>query len=482
MRVVVVGAGVGGLSAAVRMAAAGHGVTVLEQGAAPGGKAGRLVLDTPAGAFRFDTGPSLLTMPWVLRDLFAQTGAPADEAGVELVRVEPVTRYRFADGSSFAMSADLPAASEALEAWSPGAGADWTRFLGTCAAMWRASEPFLTGPPPWPPALRATASPPDPRDLLRVRPWQTVRDLARGCVRDPRLRMVVERFATYAGGDPRRAPAALALAGYVEHAFGAWHVCGGLHRIVEALVERLDALGGELRLETRAAAVERTGGRATAVLTAAGSVAADAIVWDGDALALDRALRRGRAERRRGAAERSLSGLALMLALDGRAGDLVHHEIRFPADYDAEFDDVFAARRPVRDPTLYLSTSCATDAGEAPAAGENRFVLANAPAGVAADWEAEADRIVKRLGVGGRVLARAVRSPADLETETGAVDGAIYGAAPHGRLAALRRPGHRVRGVRNLLRVGGTAHPGGGLPLVMLGGALVARELGRSAG
>ena len=479
MKVVVVGAGVGGVAAAVRLAAAGHGVTVLEQAAAPGGKAGRLVLDTPAGAYRFDTGPSLLTMPWVLHDLFAQTGAPAGEAGVELVRVEPITRYRFADGSSFAMSADLPAASEALEAWSPGASADWTRFLGVCAAMWRASEPFLTGPAPWPPDLRRRGgAPPDPRDLLRVRPWQTLRDLARATVRDPRLRMVVERFATYAGADPRRAPAALALAGYVEHAFGAWHVRGGLYSIVEALTGRLAALGGDLRLDTRAVAIERTGGHATGVLTATGSIPSDAVVWDGDALALDRVLRRGRQRR---TAERSLSGLALMLALEGRTDDLVHHEIRFPAGYDAEFDDLFTARRPVRDPTLYVSTSCATDPGEAPRTGENAFVLANSPAGVPADWEAETDRIVARLGLQPRVLARAVRSPADLERETGAVDGAIYGAAPHGRLGTLRRPGHRVRGVRNLMRTGGTAHPGGGLPLVMLGGALVARELGQYA-
>ena len=480
MRVVVVGAGAGGLAAAVRLAAAGHAVTVLEQGDAPGGKAGRLEL-RPAGApdrvFRFDTGPSLLTMPWVVRSLFAQTGPPAHEAGVELVRVEPVTRYRFADRSGVKLSADLPAALEALEAWSPGTGTDWTRFLGVCASMWRASVPYLTGPPPWPPGRsgrgRAGARPPDPRDLLRVRPWHTLRGLARATVRDPRLRLVIERFATYAGADPRRAPAVLGVAGYVEHAYGAWHVRGGLYRLVEALVERLALLGGDLRLGTRVVAIERAGTHVRGVLTATGErVAADAVVWDGDARALDELLRRPVRPR-----QRSLSGLAVMLAVDGRTPGLVHHQLRFPADYDAEFDDLFVARRPVRDPTVYVAASCVTDPSDAPADGENWFVLVNAPSGVAAEWEAEADRVVASLGIGRRVLARAVRSPADLEAETGAVGGAIYGDAPHGRLGTLRRPGPHVPGARGLIRIGGTAHPGGGLPLVLLGGELAAREL-----
>ena len=121
--------------------------------------------------------------------------------------------------------------------------------------MWRASLPVPDRPGPVAAAAAAAGEPkPDPRDLVRVRPWWTVGDLARAHARDPRLRMVIERFATYAGADPRRAPAALAVAGYVEHAFGAWHVRGGLYELVLALVRRLEALGGELRL---GAAVER---------------------------------------------------------------------------------------------------------------------------------------------------------------------------------------------------------------------------------
>ena len=255
------GAGVGGLAAGVRLAHTGHAVTIFEAAGAPGGKAGRVERD----GFAWDSGPSLLTMPHVLRDLFAQTGAPLEEE-LELLRVEPVTRYRFADGTGFDLSADLPAAMEALEAWSPGAGADWTRFLGTCAGMWRASVPFLTGPPPWPPRRPRAGDPtPDPRDLLRVRPWWTLRGLARAHARDPRLRMVIERFATYAGADPRRAPAALAVAGYVEHAFGAWHPRGGLYGIVDALTRRLEALGGELRLDTPVSRILRRGRRVAGV-------------------------------------------------------------------------------------------------------------------------------------------------------------------------------------------------------------------------
>jgi phytoene desaturase len=478
VRVAVIGAGVGGLATAVRLAAAGHAVTVLEAAAAPGGKCGRVARD----GYVWDSGPSLLTMPWVFEALFAETGAPlADE--LELLPVEPVTRYRFADGSGFDLSADAERSRAALDAWRPGAGAEWDRFLATCAAMWRASKAVLAGPAPWPPQLQRGG--PSPLDLVRVKPWWTLRQLACAHTSDPRLQMVIERFATYAGADPRRAPAALAVAGYVEHAWGAWHPRGGIYTLVEALVRRLAALGGELRLSTRARRIvlrpdeggsplrrlgprHRGGGligrplRAAGVETDGGFLPADAMVAAIDADAVHRDLLRRPLPPR----ERSLSGLALMLGLRGRTPGLVHHSITFPAGYDAEFDDVFVHRRPVRDPTVYVSASCATDPGETP---ENWFVLVNAPA-VAADWEREAERLIDRLGVRDRIAARALRTPCEL--------GPIYGIAPHGRLGTLRRPPPIVRGIRRLRLAGGTVHPGGGLPLVVLGAATAARAIG----
>ena len=477
-----IGAGVGGLSAAVRLAALGHRVTVLEQGARAGGKCGRTVLE----GYSFDTGPSLLTMPWVFEELFAATGGPmADE--LELLRVEPGTEYRFADGTGVRMGADLPPTLAALERLSPGAGDDWARVLGACAEMWKASVPVLSGRAPWPPRRPRPGAPaPDPRDLLRVRPWHTLRTLARSLCRDPRLRLIVERAATYAGADPRRAPAALAVAGYVEHAFGAWHVRGGMYALVEALVRRLEALGGELRLDTAVRSVVRSGDRVRGVETDEGHLDADAVVASGDALALHRDLLG--APPGPAAGERSLSGFALMLGLRGRTPDLGHHTVLFPRDYDAEFDDVFRHRRPVRDPTLYVSAASATDPSQAPEGGESWFVLVNAPThGEGLDWDARAeayeetilDRLARRgLDVRERIEVRARRTPADLERETGAVGGAIYGRAPHGRLGTLGRPANVSRVARGLYLAGGTTHPGGGLPLVALSGRIVAEEIG----
>ena len=484
MKIVVIGAGVAGLAAAVRLAALGHTLTVLESHDAAGGKCGRVEI----GGHRFDSGPSLLTMPWVFGELFAATGAPLAEE-VELMRVEPGTSYRFSDGSRVALGADLPPVLAELERLSPGAGDDWVRFLGTAAGMWSVSQSFLNGAPPWPPRRpRAGERRPDPRDLVRVRPWLTLRGLARAHFRDPRLRLVVERFATYAGADPRRAPAALALAGYVEHAFGAWHVRGGIYALVEALVHRLEALGGELRLATAVRAVHVVGGRVESVATDSECLACDALVSSADAQRLHSDLLTGTPPPRRHARERSLSGFALMLGLRGRTAGLAHHNILFPADYDAEFDDIFVHRRPVRDPTLYVAVPSVSDPGDAPEGDESWFVLANAPThGEGLDWDAHAeeyesnllDRLAARgLDVRGRVAVSARRTPADLERETSAPGGSIYGAAPHGRLDTLARPPNRSRAARGLYLVGGTTHPGGGLPLVALSSKIVAAEIG----
>jgi len=497
-RVVVVGAGLGGLAVAARLATAGHHVEVLEAAPTWGGKLGTWSRD----GFTFDTGPSLLTLPAVYRELFASTGRPLEDV-VDLVPVDPVARYRFpaVDGHDQAWldvpNASRPALAAALDhTLGPGAGADWGRFLDRAHAIWQATrEPFLESPLGGTRELLRLAR--HTSDVRTVAPWRTLRGLGRDHLRDPRLRMFLDRYATYSGSDPRRAPAALAVVPYVEQTFGAWYVRGGLRRLGQAVHDRAVERGATVRTDAPVAAVLLDGGRVSGVRLEDGSVVrADVVVSDADARTLyGELLPRdvgGRSLRRLDRATPSLSGFVLLLALRGRTPDLAHHTVLFPADYDAEFDAVFGRdARSVDDPTVYVS------APDDPALRpdddhEAWFVLVNAPrhgAGPGAtDWDLPfrastyADRVLEVMAARGldvrdRVLWREVRTPADLERATGSPGGAIYGTSSNGVRAAFLRPGN-ASPVPGLFLVGGSAHPGGGLPLVGLSAAIVARLVG----
>ncbi len=499
-RIVVVGGGVGGLAAAARLAALGHTVTVCEQSTALGGKLGEFVTGTPAGQFRFDTGPSLLTLPQVLGDLFNVTGDPL-ESVLDLVPLDPVARYRFADGTMLDSCSDHEMFCQRIEATLGGsAGADWDRLWRRAERIWAAaSGPFLSAPVAGLPALLRQSR--HVRDLLAIAPWRTLRSLGRSHLRDPRLRMLLERYATYTGSDPRRAPAALAAVPYAELAFGGWYVRGGLRRIVGALQARCIEAGATLRTSADVTAIEHAAGRPSAVVLAGGGrLPADVVVTDVDAAHVYGSLvDLPRAARRLRRATPSLSAFVLLLGVRGRTRGLAHHNVFFPVDYDAEFDAVFgAAARPVDDPTLYVSVP--DDPAAAPDGHEAWFVLVNAArhyAGTdsgahgivgAIDWtapgraESYAARLLEVLADRGhdvrdRLMFTEVRTPADLQRETRSVGGAIYGTSSNGPRAAFLRPANRAP-LPGLFLVGGSAHPGGGLPLVLLSAQITAGLIG----
>jgi phytoene desaturase len=496
-RVVVVGAGLGGLAAAARLAATGHEVTVLEQADRIGGKLGWFARDGHA----FDTGPSLVTLPQVYRDLFTATGGPLDES-VELRRLDPAVAYRFADGTRLTLPGTPGGVPDALDAaLGEPAGAQWAALLDRAGRMWRTTEqPFLRSPLQGIATLLRLAR--RPADVATVAPWQTLRGLGRRQLGHPHLRMLLDRYATYSGSDPRRAPAVLATVPYVEQEFGSWYVRGGLHRLALAVAERAVERGAVVRTGVRVHRVLVEGGRVAGVhLADGGRLPADVVVSGADAAALYRDLVAPHpgarvAQRSLARATPSLSGFVLLLALRGRTPGLAHHTVLFPADYDAEFDAVFGvgrhagAPRPVDEPTVYVSAP--DDPALRPDAdSESWFVLVNAPrhdpqAGV--DWDASglaeryADRVLdllarRGLDVRSRVRWRALRTPADLERETGSVGGAIYGTSSNGARAAFLRPAN-ASPVPGLFLVGGSAHPGGGLPLVTLSAEIVARLVG----
>jgi phytoene desaturase len=469
MRIVVVGAGVGGLTAAARLAAAGHRVTVLEASGEAGGKLGRYARD----GYAFDTGPSLLTLPELFADL-----------ELDLEPLDPVVRHVFADGTVLDSSSSHDVfLSRIAAALSPAAADDWDRLWRRAARIWDASwASVLQRPVDSPLSLAALAW--RLGDLAAIAPGRSLRGLGRRYLRDPRLRTLLDRYATYTGADPRRAPAALAAIPYAELAFGGWYVRGGLHGIAAALLARCRALGAAVEFGAPVASVSVAGGRVDGVVLASGRrVVADVVVSDVDALTLYRDLLPTPSRLAR-LADRSLAGFVLLLGVRGTTGALAHHTVFFPPDYDAEFDAVFGGR-PSADPTVFVTR--AADPAVHPDGHEAWFVLVNAPrhgrAATAVDWRRPGladtygahvlDVLARRgLEVRDRLVFCETRTPADLAVATGAPGGAIYGTA-----GGLLRPPNRGP-VDGLFLVGGSTHPGGGLPMVTLSARIVADRIG----
>lgn len=486
-RIVVIGAGLGGLAAAARLGAAGHRVTVFESAARVGGKLGVLERD----GFTFDTGPSLLTMPAVLEQLFADTGGPAD---LPLAPVDPACVYTFADGARLEVPFDRAQAPAAFDtAFGVGAGAQWSRLHTRSRRLWElVGEPVLRRPVSLAALARMSLR---PADLRAVAPWQTIDGLGRRLLTDPRMRMWLNRYATYSGSDPRRTPAVLAVTSFVEQEFGAWYVPGGLRRIVDAVAQRCRDVGVQIHIGAPIEAVTVSGGRVSGVRVDGTDVGADAVISNADASVLyDRLLPPAAGgPRRLGGRVASMAGFVMLLGLSGRRPGAAHR-IYFPRDYEAEFDAIFGRPpRPVPDPTIYVH------APDDPALrpdddSEGWFVLVNAPAhdpGHGVDWDAPglrdryAQRVLDLLAERGADVRDRIRfvdtvTPADLQRRTGAPGGAIYGTASHGPRAALRRPANRSP-LPGLYLVGGSAHPGGGIPLVLMSAEIVAGLIGTAA-
>ncbi len=485
--VVVIGGGVGGMAAAARLAVKGHDVTLLEQGARYGGKLARYERD----GFVFDTGPSLFTLPAVYRDLFLKTGKALEES-VDIVPLDTAFAYRFPDGSTLEVPGTDPGRIARAMGDQLGGRAtqDWRDLMARAAEVWRITRrPFIQSPLEGAGTLIRLAT--DPREVKAVAPFTSLRRLGCKHLRDPRQVMILDRYATYQGSDPRKAPAALMTVPYVEQEFGAWHLGGGLATLADALVARCEERGVTMRTGADVTRVLSDPHGVKAVELADGErIDADIVVANSDAEHLyahmvddPRAARPLRTVRR---ATPSLAGFVLLLAVRGRTPGLQHHNVWFPADYDAEFDAVFGGR-PVADPTIYV---CVPDDPRMRPDDDHEswFVLVNAPRNGPTNWDSirenYADHILdvmarRGFDVRDRVLWREIRTPADLQRDVRAPGGSIYGSSSNGVRAAFLRPAN-ISPVPGLYLVGGSSHPGGGLPLVGISAEIVADAIGRA--
>jgi 1-hydroxycarotenoid 3,4-desaturase len=482
-RIVVIGAGVGGLVSALLLAARGLDVLVVEKEAAPGGK----LREVSAGSARIDAGPTVFTMRWVFEEIFAMAGARLD-AHLTLTRSQVLARHAWADGSRLDLFADRAASADAIGRFAGAAEArGFGAFAARAARIWRILEgSFVRQDRPSVLDLVAKAG---ARDLMGISPFTTLDRALAEHFRDPRLRQLFGRYATYCGSSPYEAPATLMLVAHVESE-GVWLVEGGMHRLALVLAALAQSAGARLRYGTAVQAIIQRGGRVEGIILADGErIAADAIICNGDSNAVASGLfgDLGAAVKPTPPAARSLSALTWAMQTAPGGFPLLRHTVFFSNDYAAEFAALKRGQLPAV-PTVYLCAQDRTDT-DIPSSGapERLFCLVNAPAtGDAGKPTREEiarceERTLDQLRRCGLTLSAnpqtgVMTGPAQFGTLFPATGGALYGANAHGWAASFRRPGARTK-LPGLYLAGGSTHPGPGVPMAALSGRMAASAL-----
>lgn len=503
VRVVVIGGGLGGLAAACVAAARGHRVTLFDKNPWLGGKAALLRLEAPdgGGSFRFDMGPTILTVPRVLRRIFAEAGRD-QRRELPLIRLDPQWRCFFADGTRLDLQEDVGAMAGAMDRFAPGTGAGegYRRFQDVARHLHGVSERFFF----WKPVedvldtidWRSNLQPGTMRDVMSLRMGRTVAKVIRGHVPDARLAQMLDHYCQYVGSSPYLAPAVLCSIGDMQASEGVWYPVGGTRAVAEGL-ERLAAeLGAELRPGTEVTGIEVEGGAVRAVSAGGERIACDAVVSNMDAIRTYTELVGGEAARKytRRRFEPACSGVVLYLGLDRRYEHLAHHDFVFSRDAEEEFDAIYRRGEPAPDPTAYIAAPSGTDPSVAPEGGEALYVLVHTPhLRPHHDWsrmlpayrQVILDKLKRTAGledIERRIVVERHLTPQDIHDRYKVLDGAIYGLASHGSFMGAFKPGNRSRAVKGLYLAGGAAHPGPGMPMVMMSGWIAADALDRDHG
>jgi phytoene desaturase len=464
----VIGGGFAGLSAAIYASLGGAKVTLLEKGDKLGGKAGVV----ESSGFRFDTGPSVFTLPEVLNDIFAAAGKALP---IKLRPVDPVCRYHFPSDRVWDVSLDAERTAAGLP---PEQAHTYLRLLRRAQVMYEQAAPtFVYGSPPDLKALAKFSL----RYGWRSNAGQSLFSFLEKQGATGELRDFFLRFATYFGADPFKAPAILHNIAWAELGLGVTSPEGGIHGVIRALTALAQEVGVAVQVGCDVEGLDVRHGRVVEVKSTGGSYFPSAVISTLDVIRTHRLLGiRHDSENQ----TPSLSGVVVLLGVEGDHTALAQHNIFFPQNYQAEFKAISDGDYP-EDPTLYLHIGCRTTPTDAPPGHENWFVMANAPP-LGPDEKIDLDaeqafgaRVVSMLlqkGVltEGQVKMCKVLGPSHLKSF--GHRGSIYGRAPHSLLTTLR-PHQRIRGLKNILLAGGTVHPGGGMPLAMLSGKRAAEGI-----
>jgi phytoene desaturase len=483
--IAIIGAGIGGLSAAIRLAGAGHRVQIFEQNAQVGGKMNQI----HTAGYRWDTGPSVITMRHVFEDLFHSVGLTLSDY-LTLNPVDPLTRYFYPNQKILDVTSDLSHMSQRLAAFDERDVAGYLAYLAYAARLHRLTGPVFiyNQPPTWRSFLRVP-----PWEAIHVDAWRTMHQAIGGFVRSPELRQLLGRFATYVGASPYQAPATLNVIAHVELTGGVWYPQGGIYQIAHVLAKVARSLGVKIHLNQPVRQILLHDDQACGLQLASGErVAAAAVIANVDVAnvyqhLLPPHIATPQRKKQLTRLEPSCSGFVLLLGVAQEHPQLAHHNIFFSDNYRREFHDIFKKGRPPSQPTIYLAITSKATPSDAPPHSENWFVLVNAPPlSTDFNWAEQKQTyrnlILNRLAEFGldvrpKIAVEHHLTPQDLATMTGAWRGALYGASSNNPLAAFMRPHNRAADVRGLYFAGGTTHPGGGVPMVTLSGKVAANLL-----
>ena len=488
----VIGSGLGGLSAACVLAARGYKVVVFEKNEWLGGKAAVLHED----GYRFDMGPTILICPSVLRKIFAEAGRTLEDY-VTLVKLEPQWRCFFNDQSKLDLYGDLNMMKAELEQYAAGSSEGYEKFASTSEELHGISDRFFF----W----RSIGSMRDTfdkssalnlsllKDVSRMRLGHTVAGTIRRDIKDSRVAQMLDHMVQYVGSSPERTPAILCAISHMQASEGVWYPMGGTRAIPEALVKLAQELGVEFRTNAPVGRIVLEKNIVRGIETAAGSfIRLGAVVANSDAVRTHRELIGGEPAKKfeqRRKYEPACSGIVMYLGLSRRYEHLAHHNFAFSRDPHEEFNAIYDEGKPAPDPTAYLCAPSATEDGVAPAGGEALYVLVHTPyLRPGHDWSKMYPEyrkiILKKLAktaglhdIESRIRVERCLTPQDIHERYGVLNGAIYGITSHGRWQGGFKPANHSPDVEGLYLAGGAAHPGPGMPMVMMSGWIAADKL-----
>ena len=478
--IIVIGAGLGGLSAAIRLAYCGFKVTLFEKNATVGGKMQEVISEN---GYRFDTGPTLITMPFVFEELFRSVGRNIADY-LTLVPLESACKYFFSDGTTFTAYCDLSRLREEIARVFPSEKHNFERYFQYAKKIYDATaENFIYNPLSFSRLLKSNLF-----DLLHIDAFSTAHAANARFFKDSRIVQFLDRFPTYVGSSPYLAPATLNVIPFVELAFGGFYVKGGMIELAKAYHKLAEELGATFHFNQSVERILTSNGKVSGVQLENGeTLSCDAIVSNDDAIhTYAHLLGEKKVEQQY---EASCSGFVLCWGIGATHEQLAHHNIFFTSDYKKEFDEIFRQKVMPHEPTIYISISSKSDSGQAPEGKENWFVLINAPfLSQAYNWEknklAYRNLVLNRLNsLGFSSLDRQIEfehiiTPVELKMKFNSFRGSIYGISSNNRMSAFLRPRNRGK-VKGLYLASGSAHPGGGTPMVTLSGKFAAELLMR---